>query len=305
MVMAMAAVVPASAADYPTKPIKIMVPFNPGGSSDGAARAMLPYLKKQLGVDVVIVNINGAGGAVGWSRLRGENKDGYNIGLYTTSMPTLEAMKSANFTYKDFEPIAGVGASYLAVAVKGSSSYDSLKDYIDAAKKKPGSVSLAMGRGSPAQFAAVMLANAADAKLNLVNVGAGAEKKAAVIGGHVDAMIEPLSSVIGQEGPDGLKVLSVLAPKRLKSAPNIPTAKEAGYNVVYGNLVGLIGPKGMPQDAVAKLAKAIKAVTENADFQKAAANFSLEVEYQGTDQFADTMEKVNDDNVKVGKQIGF
>lgn len=295
----------AVASDYPTKSIAIMVPFNPGGSSDTAARAMLPFLKAELGVDVIIKNVAGAGGAVGWSQLKRARPDGYNVGLFTTSIATLQATKSANFSYSDFQPIAGVAAAYLTVTARGDSPHADLSGYVAAAKANPGKVTLAMGRGSPAQFAAVMVEESSGADFNLVNVGGGAKKKAAVLGGHADAMIEPLSSVIGQHKGGDLKVLAVLAPDRVSAAPDLPTGKEKGFDITYANLVGFIGPKGMPKEAVDRLSAALRKMTENPEYRKVAKNLTLEIKYEGTQAFGKTMEDISKANIAIGKRIGF
>ena len=147
----------AGQAKYPDKPVKIVVPYSPGGTSDTLTRLIAQYLEKELGQTVVIININGAGGAVGWSKAVKDRADGYNLTCYSPAMALLEAIKSATFTQNDFAPVAMVGNVYLTVTAKGGGKYKNLKDYMADAKKNPGKVTLAMGRGTLSQFVAAMV----------------------------------------------------------------------------------------------------------------------------------------------------
>ena len=195
-------------AAYPDKPIKFIVVHGAGGSSDVVSRILAKYMEKELGVPVVIVNVSGSGGAVGYTRLMNSKPDGYTVSQYDDSMGVMEATKSVNFSHKNFDPVAMFGLMYLTVFTKPG-NYDSLKDMAADARKRPGEVGLRHGVWHPG---AVLRegGRGCDGRvdLNLVNVGGGAQKKAAVLGGHVAAGIEPLPGMIGPHQSGQLKVIA-------------------------------------------------------------------------------------------------
>jgi len=294
-----------SQAKYPEKPVKIIVPYSPGGTSDVLTRLIAQYLEKELGQTIVIININGAGGAVGWAKSVKDRPDGYNLTCYSPAMALLEAIKSATFTQNDFAPVAMVGNVYLTVTAKGGGKYKDLKEYAADAKANPGKVTLAMGRGTLSQFVAAMVEEGMKADLKLINAGGGAQKKAAVLGGHVDAMIEPTPGVLAMARSGQLKVLAMLAPKRLEFAADIPTAKEQGVNVVAPFTQGLLAPKKTPKDRIDVLAKALEKVTKNPEFLKKAASVSLIIEYGKPDVFAKELADVRANILRIGKKLGY
>ena len=224
---------------------------------------------------------------------------------YSPAMALLEAIKSANFTQNDFQPIAMVGNVYLTVTAKGGGKFKNLKEYQAAAKAAPGKVTLAMGRGTLSQFVAAMVAEAMGVDLNLINAGGGAQKRAAVLGGHVDAMIEPTPGILPMARAGQLQVLAVLAPKRLPFAPDIPTAKEQGIDVVAPFTQGLLAPKNTPKDRIEVIEKALKRVTENPEFLDKAANVSLIIDYGDSAKFAEEMADVRSSILRVGKSLGY
>lgn len=280
------AAVPALAADYPTKPIKLIVPYAPGGSSDVIMRPFAMALTRQLGQQVVIVNVGGGDGAVGWAQAAKAAPDGYTITMLTNAMIVREAINIATAGVDDFAPIANLGFVDLTLTAKGEGgAYKTLKDYVGAAVKRPGEITLAMGVGTPAQFVAAEVNNAIGGILKPVNVGGGAAKMTAVLGGHADALIEPISSTIGSHNNNQLRILAVLAEKRLAFAPDIPTAREQGINVVSRLFYGLGAPKETPKDIVAKLAGAVKALEADKELQEQMKGVSFSFEFSGADTF--------------------
>jgi tripartite-type tricarboxylate transporter receptor subunit TctC len=292
-------------AEYPEKPIRIVVPYSPGGTSDTLTRIISQFLEKEIGQSVVIININGAGGALGWAKAKDAKPDGYTLTCYSPAMALLEAIKSANFTQNDFEPIAMVGNVYLTVTTKAGGKYQTLGEYKAAAESNPGKVTLAMGRGTLSQFVAAMVADAMGVELNLINAGGGAEKKTAVLGGHVDAIIEPTPGVLPMAKAGQLKVLAVLAPERQVFAPDIPTAREQGADVIAPFTQGLLAPKGTPKDRLDVISAALKRVTENPAFQEKAATVSLIVKYGDSVKFIETLSDVRKDILSTGKKLGY
>lgn len=293
-------------AEYPKDDtLEVIVSYSPGGTSDTLFRALLPYLEEELGTTVVVKNIDGGGGAVGWSQLKNADPDGYTIGHYSSGMSVLEATKAARFTNDDFAPIAQFGRVYLTVTTQASSPYSNLKEYAEAAKAAPGKVSLAMGRGTLSQFVAVAVEKGVGADLQLVNAGGGAEKKAALLGGHVDAIVEPTPGVFAQAQAGEFNILAILAPKRLPFAPDLPTAVEQGYDAVGVFISGLIGPKGMDSAKVQTIADAVERAIQNPEYIEKSESLQQVTEFQGPEAFGKTMADTAATANATGAELGF
>ena len=293
-------------AEYPKdNTLEVIVAYNPGGTSDTLFRALLPYLEEELGTTVVVKNINGGGGAVGWTQLKNADPDGYTIGHYSSGMSVLEATKAVNFTNADFDPIAQFGRVYLTVTAQASSEYGSLQDYAEAARAAPGEVSLAMGRGTLSQFVAVAVEKSIGVDLQLVNAGGGAEKKAALLGGHVDAIVEPTPGVFAQAEAGEFNILAILAPERLPFAPNLPTAVEQGYDAVGVFISGLIAPKGMDQAQIQTIADAVERAIQNPEYIEKSEALKQVTDFQGPEAFGETMRDTAETANAIGAELGF
>lgn len=293
-------------AEYPQdNPLEVIVSYNPGGTSDVLMRALQPFLEEELGTEVVVRNINGGGGAVGWTQLKNAENDGYTIGHYSNALAVIEATGAARLSHSDFEPIAQFGRVYLTVTANSASEFDTLETYAEAALTAPGKISLAMGRGTLSQFAAASVEEGIGGDLQLVNAGGGAEKKAALLGGHVDAIIEPTPGVYAQSVSGEFNILAVLAPERLPFAADLPTAKEQGFDVVEAFISGLIGPKGIDAERVQVLAEAVERATQNPAYIERAEALMEVTEFQGPEQFGDTLAGLAERANATAADLGF
>ena len=169
----------------------------------------------------------------------------------------------------------------------------------------PGKIGLAMGRGTPAQFIAALVAEGMGADLNLVNVGGGAQKKAAVIGGHVDAGIEPTPGVIGQARAGQLRILGVLAKERLEFLPDIPTAAEQGIDVEAFLSYGLMAPKETPAERLEVVANAVAKLADNAEMQAKNQKVNVVWNYKSGADYAQHLETVRERMLRIGKALGY
>jgi len=293
-------------AGYPEKPIKVIVPYSPGGTSDVITRIMTRHLEKELGQKVIIVNVNGGGGALGWKRTQKARPDGYTLGVSVDSIAVMESTKASDFTFDSFDHIAMWGNVFLTVFAKGTGGpYKSLLEYKAAAMKAPGKIGLAMGNGTPAQFIAALVEEGMGADLNLVNVGGGAQKKAAVLGGHVDAGIEPTPGIIKQARGGQFSILAILAKKRLQYLPDIPTAAEQGVDVEAFLSYGLMAPKGTPQDRIDVIAKAIGKLAGNKEMQEANKKVNMVWNYKGQKEYLAHLKTVRARMLRIGTKLGY
>lgn len=301
----LAALPGAARAAFPEKPIKLIVMYSPGGASDVVSRILAQHLEAALGQPVVVQNISGGGGAVGWQQAKDAQPDGYTLTLFVDSLPVMEATKAIDFTQDDFEPIVVWGDMSLTVFTRADGPYQSLEDLKQAAAEKPGEVGLAIGYGTPSQFVGKIVEDSLGVDLNLVNVGGGAEKKTAVLGGHVDAGIEPIPGMAEGYRAGQFDILAVLAEERLESFPDIPTAKEQGADAVAFNTYGLLAPEGTPEDRLEVIERAVAKVAEDPEFIEANRKVNFDVKFMPREETRDYLEKVRERMLGIGGSLGF
>ncbi|PRY19955.1 tripartite-type tricarboxylate transporter receptor subunit TctC [Aliiruegeria haliotis] len=295
-------------ADYPEKPIKFIVPYGPGGASDVVCRILAKHLGPILDTNIAVVNVDGAGGALAWNELKQARNDGYTLSMWVNSMAVGESTGKHQLTHEQFEPISQWGAMYVTMFAKGEGGkYETLEDFANDAKANPGQLGIAMGYGTPAHFVSGQIRDALGIDVQLVNVGAGQKKKAAVLGEHVAAGIEPLPGTIGQHRADQLRILAVFAPERLTipGFEDLPIARDYGADVVAANTYAVIGPKGMDPERVKVISDAIAALADDAEYQEAIANVSFAFDYLGTEDTVKAMDKIRAETLETGKNLGF
>ena len=221
---------PARPQSYPDRPIKLVVPFPPGGSVDTVARALQPQLQQQLGQPVVIDNRPGANSVIGATAVRRAPADGYTI-LLNASLQAVNPliMDTANYdAEKDFAPISYIGALPQLVVVSANSPYATLQDLLADARKRPGEVSWATAAyGAAGHLAAELLKVRAKVDMPIVPYKGGGPALTDLIGMQVSAMIEPMASAYPQVKGGRLKALAVTTAKRLPPLPDLPTVAES------------------------------------------------------------------------------
>ncbi len=234
----------ALAADqFPSRPVKILVPYAAGGAVDVLARTLGQSLSKSWGQQPVIENRAGAGGIVASQALVQSPADGYTLILVASGHPLNQFIypKLPYDTFKDFTAITEVASSPLAIVVKKDSGIASLKDLIALAKEKPDFLSYGMaGNGTSAHLAGELLKYAAQIKVVSVPYKGGAPALMAVISGEVPISINPLPEVLGQLGGGTLRAIAVTTKQRAAQLPDVPTVAEFWIARIRG--VGVVGP---------------------------------------------------------------
>jgi tripartite-type tricarboxylate transporter receptor subunit TctC len=257
----------AQAQSWPTKPVKIIVPYPPGGAVDVATRKVAQALSEQLGQPFVIENKPGASSTIGSQMVAKSAPDGYTLVANDMSYSMLPyVFKSLPFDHDaDLVPVTTTMFAPYGLAVKADGPYKSLKDLLDAARKEPGKVTFGSGGpGSAPHFATESLALAANANLMHVPYKGAAEAMTALIGGQIDMLMSSTASLITQHRAGKARIVAVSGNKRLPALPDVPTFGEAGVKD-YGilNFNGLWAPKGTPREVIAKLqAEVVKAVAK-------------------------------------------
>ncbi|MEY4598879.1 MAG: hypothetical protein RLZZ445_1676 [Pseudomonadota bacterium] len=270
MLLTLAAMVtPVSAAEqFPTRPIRVIVPYAPGGNVDISARIIAPPLGEVLGQTVVVDNRPGAGGNLGASLVAKATPDGYTLLVGSSGPLSVNPVIFKNLPYdtlKDFAPISTVQAVPLVVLAGPKSNINSIADVITAAKARPGKLTMASaGAGTTNHFAIELFAHMANVKLLHVPYKGSGPALSELLGGQVETMIDQLAASIGYVRDGRLKVLAVTTQQRAAALPNVPTLEELGYKGYQAaTLLGLLAPAGTPRPVVGKLNAAVRKIMDN------------------------------------------
>jgi tripartite-type tricarboxylate transporter receptor subunit TctC len=247
----------AHAQSFPTKPVRILVPYAAGGAVDVLARTLGQSLSKNWGQQPVIENRPGAGGIIASQALTQSAPDGYTLILVASGHPLNQFFypKLPYDTFKDFTAISEIAYSPLAIVVSKDSPMKTLGDLLTTAREKPGSLSYGMsGNGTSAHLAGELLNYMAKVKIQSIPYKGGAPALTAVIAGEIPISVNPLPEVVGQLEGNAVRALAVTTAQRSKALPDVPTIAEAGITG-YDAAVwwGVLGPAGMAPDVIAKI----------------------------------------------------
>jgi tripartite-type tricarboxylate transporter receptor subunit TctC len=259
----------AAAADYPTRPITLIVPYPAGGGNDVIARLVAAKMSEGLGQPIVIENRGGAGSTIGTRDVARSEPDGYTL-LIATSSLAINPSLYPDVAYdpkKDFAPIGLIATSPNFVLVNPAVPVHSVAELIALARKEPGKLDFAStGIGTSTHLAAVLFAAMADVKLNAVPYKGVAPAVTDLLGGQVALMFCPMASVVGQVRAGTLRAIAVTGAKRSPLFPDLPTVAEAGLSGYAAELhYGLVAPAGTPGEVIAKLNGALNHAVADPD----------------------------------------
>ena len=258
---------------YPSKPIRLIVAFPPGGSTDIIARIVGQKLGERLGQQVVIDNRGGAGGTIGTEIAARANPDGYTLTMGTTSTHVIAAGAYAKLKYdplRDFEPITLVATTPYLLVVNPGVKANSLKEFIALAKSQPGKLNYASaGTGTTTQLAMEMLKTAAGIDIVHVPYNGNGPANTATLGGQVQALFGSMPAVLAQAKAGRLRPLAVGTPKRSPSLPNVPSVAESGYPGFDASLwLGFFAPKGTPAPILKRLQTELTGIAQSAEMKE-------------------------------------
>jgi tripartite-type tricarboxylate transporter receptor subunit TctC len=264
----------AAAQAWPAKPIRLMVPFPPGGSTDIVARIVAQKLGERLGQSIVIENRGGAGGTIGTAIIARAPADGYNLAFASTSTHVVAPAVYPKLEYdaqKDFAPISLIAVSPYLLVVNNAVPAKSLKELIALAKEKPGRLNYASaGVGSTTHIAMEMLKLASKTYMLHIPYNGNGPAGTAVVGGQVDLLFGSLPALLPHAKSGRVRALAVGTPKRSSSLPDVPTVAESGYPGFDASLwLALMAPAGTPQPILDRLQKEIVSIVGAADAREA------------------------------------
>jgi len=235
-------------AKFPDKRVTFICVYAVGGGTDAVFRIIAKHVEKELGVSVVVKNVTGGAGQVGWIGFKKAKPDGYT--LSHENLPQfvlLPLTRDAGFHYTEFEPLNSFATDNVAIIVRNDSQWQTLDDFINYAKKNPKVVTIGLGDYlQHHDLTAMLLEDEAKIKIQRVALGGGGPQKVALLGGHVDLIAVNISGAFRIR--EKIRVLAVASEKRHPLFPDAPTLKEKGYNIVQGVERGFIAPKGTPPD---------------------------------------------------------
>lgn len=252
-----------NAADYPTKPITLQVPYPAGGSTDVGARIVAAIAEKEFGQPVVVVNKPGAGGQVGWTELARQKPDGYYLGyinlphILTT---VLDPERKAVFKAEDILPIISQALDPTTISVRPDSPWKTLKDLIDDAKKRPGQIPAGIvGYLQDDEIGYFQFAEAAGVELRRVYFDGAAPAITALLGKHVDVLFCTVADNYTQWKAGRIRMLTIMDKERTKFYPDLPTTAELGFPaIISASTRGIAGPKGIPEPILKKIQEVFK-----------------------------------------------
>lgn len=296
---ALALTATAALADWPTKPVQIIVPSKPGGGTDVMARIFAEYLGREIGGDVVVVDVDGGGGSIAYNQVMTAAPDGHTILFNHTGLIAGYHTGQSDISVNDFTTIA-LAQSYppQVYAVAADAPWATLKDYVDDARSHPGERSVAVSLGRTTHFIAGLIMMNEGVDLRLLEASAEVDKVAAIQGGHIE--LGNLGAASGQQYQQSgdMKVLCLLDPEPHPNYPDIQTCIEQGVNVSWLAPLVLWGPPGMDPALVEQINAATRNMATDATAQEALKNADSVFVYHDV---AATQALIAAEDEKIGK----
>jgi tripartite-type tricarboxylate transporter receptor subunit TctC len=268
----------AQAQTFPSRPITLIVPFPPGGSTDTAARIMGERMRATLGQSVVIENVGGAGGSIGVGRVARAAPDGYtfDIGQWDTHVGSI-IYKLDYDLEKDFEPIALVSNNPQLMVAKKDLPANTLGELVAWMKDNPGKINF-VNQNAAANVTGVLFENLTKQKVQFIPYRGAGPAMTDLVSGTVDLLVVQGAVALPQIRAGKIKALANLSPTRSASMPDIPTSDESGVKGLYmSGWFGFWAPKGTPRDVIAKLNAATKEALADPAIQKRFSELGLDV----------------------------
>ena len=296
----------AQAQDSTSKPIRIIVPFAPGGSNDIVGRAMAQQLATRLKRSVVVENLPGAGGAIGSALVARAEADGNTL-LLISSTFTMNAaiMKLPYDPVKSFTPVAMLGMGPSVIAVAANLPVNTVRELVDYSKANAGKVFFgSAGVASFQHFAIELFKLRSTADLTVVHYKGGGPALLDLAGGQVQVALGSLIQMQNFLRTGKIKLLGVAGSKRVELIPNVPTLKEGGIDVEVSNWWGLLAPAGTPIAVIEQLHRASNAALADADIKKRLANEGAEALPMSRPEFEKLLSDETSKWAKVAQQTG-
>ncbi|NLU10179.1 MAG: tripartite tricarboxylate transporter substrate binding protein [Tepidanaerobacter acetatoxydans] len=291
---------------YPEKPIDLIVPWDAGGSTDTATRLYAKYAEKELGTTINVLNVTGGNGAVGMLQGAQAKPDGYTLTLLNFDILTAEAQKLAPLSHNDFELVNMFTVQPTVIIVRKDSGWNSLEDFIKAAKEKPGEYKVGgAGEGGVWHQAVALAEEKMGIEMNYIPYKGSSEQLAALLGKHIDIMFTSPTASLPHLAEGTLIMLATMTEERLPYLPEVPTLKELGYDASYSSWRGIGAPKGTPDEVMQILREAFKKAYDNPEYQAKCEEAKIDSYYLDHEKFREFLNEQYPIVESVMKKLGF
>lgn len=289
------------AADYPKKPVAMIVAYSPGGGTDTAARVIAKYVEPYLNQRLIIENKPGAGGQIGFTALSRAKTDGYKIGFI--NVPSIFMVKMLRngvpYDMSDFKPIANIQLDPVVLAVNNDSPYQTMDEFIAAVKKAPGKINVGGdGPQSNNQLQVVVAEDKLGLDVNFVSYNGSGPAITALLGKQVQAAVPSASSVMPHVKSGAVRVLAVFNADRYAHLSDVPTIDEVTGVIVPpvgASMRGIAAPKGMSNEQIKVLEDAFAKAMQDPGFLKKAEDMGLPLKYMGSQDFSKVLADAEND----------
>ena len=275
-----------AAAQYPDKPVTLLAGYPPGGLVDVVARLVAEGMKQKFPRGLTVVNRPGAAGSVAVAEMARSSPDGYTIVL-TPHSALVIAAQIQDLTYKtpdDYDPFINLVSYYPMIAVRTESEYKTIQELIADAKANPGKIRVGSpGEGTSSHLNLEELMHHAGVKMIHVPFQGWGQSSPALLGGHIEALVAQPGELKGQVDGKRMRVLVAFQPRRHPVFPDVPTAKELGWDVANGVWYMLMAPKSTPAPVIRYLHDAAKAAIGDPKFVEGMASRGIDVDYRPGD----------------------
>jgi tripartite-type tricarboxylate transporter receptor subunit TctC len=276
---------------YPTRPISILVAFPPGGVADNTARPVAAALERILKQPVVVVNKAGAAGAVGYQAAATSKPDGYTLLMALVSVSVLPEVdklfgRPPNYTRDQFTGIARINADPAMLVVRADAPWKTVKDLVDDAKKRPGEIVFtSSGLYGAAHIPMEMFILASGIKMRHLPTTGGGPMMNAMLGGHAQAVMTPVSLAAAHVKAGKLRLLAHAGTAPVAAYPEVPSFKSLGYDVEYTAWAGLVAPKNTPPHVIKILRDATRQAVKEPEVVSSHAKLETPIAYMDADEF--------------------
>jgi tripartite-type tricarboxylate transporter receptor subunit TctC len=285
-------------------PLEITVLFPAGSSADITARMLAEGMTRHLGQRVLVVNRPGAGGAIGYKYVAAQKPDGYSMVWNSNSISTTFHSGQLNFDYQAFDAVARVLAESVVVAVRSDAPWRTLTDLVADAKAKPKEISVGhSGIGSHTHISLAALVRAAGVEVNEVPFAA-AQVVPSLVGGHVNAVVQFPGALAAPMKQGQLRLLVALTQSRDPAWPEVPTARELGFEVALDAWRGIAVPRGTPRQVITALESAIRRTVESSEFLRGSETLGVRPAFLPAEEFSALVAKEDAELSRLMQTIG-
>lgn len=269
--------------NFPSKPLTVIVPWSPGGGSDRSMRLIADAASKYFGQPLIVVNKPGAGGANGTRAIASAKTDGYTLGMVGAGVVARQYTNPNANPLTDLVPIVFFGADPAALSARADTGFKTVADFVRAAKAKPGSIKNGNDQPGGSSYVAIAIMEAAlGVRTTRVPYKGYAPTVAALLSGEVQTATVPVPDVIEHHKAGSIRILGVAANERHFIAPDVPTFKEQGFNIVAGSWRTLVVPKGVSKARIKFLEAKLLQTLKDPVFVKRANNAGFFVSPMGS-----------------------